>query len=152
MGPAKGETWHRNMSNREDTGESGTGPQVRGGVHPDLADALRKLGRVRAWAAHEEEYVEPSDDTLENAGRLLRKMFGAVPRRYFVYPMSDGEVAIDAPSKNGDSVIVYCNPDGSVWCSVDRGAGGEFQEWDSAEGLPDAFLCDVLAEMTDTGD
>lgn len=137
---------------RQGVGESDTSSLVPDSVHPDLADALYKLGRVRAWAAHEEEYVEPSDNTLANAEKLLRKMFGAVPRRYFVYPMSDGEVAIDAPSKNGDSVIVYCNPDGSVWCSVDRDAGGELREYDSIEGLPDAFLCNVLAEMSNTGD
>ncbi len=121
-------------------------------VPPELAEALFQLGRVRPWAASEEGYAVPSDDTLANAERLLRGMFDAVPRQYFVYPMSDGRVAIDAPRKNGDSAIVYCNPDGGVWCFVDRdGRGDEFREHGTAEGLPDAFLRDVLAEMADAG-
>lgn len=134
-----------------DPGKPDTEPQIQGNAHPDLAEALYQLGRVRPWAAYEEEYADPSDGTLANTEKLLRGMFKAVPRQYFVCPMSDGRVAIDAPRKNGDSAIVYCNPDGGVWCFVDRDGRDEFREYDTIEGLPDAFLCGVLAEMGDKG-
>ena len=60
----------------------------------DLADALLALDEVFD-AAREAGIAEPSQLAFENAKRLLKAMYDLSPRRFDVYPMPDGYIAVD---------------------------------------------------------
>lgn len=105
----------------------------------DLADAKIE--------AREKEFPLPSDVALENAERLLRSMYEMTPRRFEVYPMPDGEIAIDAPGGFGRSVLLLCASDGSALCMVNRNGEHRQAQYSTAAVLPDAFLRESLADM-----
>ena len=83
---------------------------------PDLVEALLDLYDARK-VAEEEGDVIPGEHALQNAERVLRAVYRAAPRPYSIYPMPDGDIAIDAHSPQGTKVIVMCDPDGvlDVW-------------------------------------
>ena len=99
--------------------------------------------------ARGEGFQPPSDEALRNAGRLLRDMYGMRSCRFEVYPTEDGEVAVSAPGGHGRSVLVLCDSDGGVRCSVNL--NGEHRravyDPDSAVKLPDGFMREALAAL-----
>ena len=119
---------------------------LAGDRHPDLCDALRDLEEARS-EAHEEGFAVPSDVALGNARRLLPAMYRLSPRRFEVYPMPDGEIAIDVPGGPGRSVLLLCGSDGGALCSVNMNGGHRRARYSDARGLPDGFVCDALAEL-----
>ena len=116
-----------------------------GKMPPNLADALADLHDAREEAA-EEEFTSPSDLALKNAERLLRAMYDILPCRYEVYPMPDGEIAIDAPMALGISVVAMCEPDGNALCFVHTDQDKERRRFPIAE-LPNDFLRNALLEL-----
>ena len=112
---------------------------------PNLSDALADLHDAREEAA-EEEFTSPSDLTLENAERLLRAMHEIFPCRYEVYPMPDGEIAIDAPMALGISIVAMCEPDGNALCFVHTDQSKERRRFPIAE-LPNDFLRHALLKL-----
>ena len=82
---------------------------------PDLVEALLDLYNSRK-VAEEDGDVIPEEHALQKAERVLRAVYRAAPRPYSVYPMSDGDIAIDAYTPQGTKVIVMCDPDGSARC------------------------------------
>ena len=60
-----------------------------------LAHALRDSGEVRD-EARAEGFPTPTDLAIKNANRLLKEMHPLSLHRFEVYPMPDGEIAIDA--------------------------------------------------------
>ena len=114
-------------------------------VPPNLADALADLRDARQEAA-EEEFTVPSDLALQNAECLLRAMHEILPCRYEVYPMPDGEIAIDTPTPFGTAVIATCEPDGSALCFVHTEQDKQYRRFPIAE-LPNDFLRDGLLEL-----
>ena len=119
---------------------------LAGDRHPDLCDALRDLEEARG-EAHEEGFAVPSDVALGNARRLLHAMYRLSPRRFEIYPMPDGEIAIDVPGGPGRSVLLLCNSDGGALCSVNMNGAHRRARYSDARGLPDGFVCDALAEL-----
>ena len=109
----------------------------------DLLDALLDLYNVRR-TAEEDGGVIPEEDVLHRAERVLRTMYIAFPRPYAVYPMPDGDIAIDAHSPHGTKVVVICDPDGSARCLTYM--EGEFQrkEYNDPSVLPDDFVTEAL--------
>ena len=83
---------------------------------PDLVEALLDLYSAPK-VAEEEGDVVPEEQALQKAERVLRAVYRADPRPYSVYPMSDGDIAIDAHTPHGTKVIVMCDPMGvlDVW-------------------------------------
>jgi hypothetical protein len=77
-----------------------------------LQGALDALSDVRS-VAQAEDCDEPSDLAIRNAEVVLRKMFELSDRTYDIYPMSGGEVAIDAGNR-GRRIGVFCYEDGRV--------------------------------------
>lgn len=114
-------------------------------VPPNLTDALADLHAAREEAA-DEEFTSPSDLTLQNAERLLRAMHEILPCRYEVYPMPDGEIAIDAPMALGISIVAMCEPDGNALCFVHTDQSKERRRFPIAE-LPNDFLRHALLEL-----
>ena len=113
---------------------------------PLLEDALRDLADAKI-EAREEGFPLPSDVALENAERLLRSMYEVTPRRFEVYPMPDGEIAIDAPGGFGRSVLLLCDSDGGALCMVNRNGEHRQAQYSTAAVLPDAFLRESLADL-----
>ena len=71
-------------------------PQVAHGAEHfpvRLADALRDLGEAKD-EARDKGFPTPADVAYENANRLLKEMYPLSRRRFEVYPMPDGEIAI----------------------------------------------------------
>ena len=110
---------------------------------PDLRDALRDLEGARD-EAREEGFPAPSDAALGNARRLLRAMYRMLPRRFEVYPMPDGEIAIHVPGGPGRSVILLCEPDGGALCLVNVDGKHRRARYADARGLPDGFVREAL--------
>ena len=117
----------------------------------ELNDALGDL-RNATDEASEEAFPFPSDVALANADRLLREMHRISPRRYEVYPTPDGEIAIDAPGEHGRSVLLLCNPEGGALCLVNMNGDHRRARYVTTERLPDRFLRDALAELSNESD
>ena len=110
---------------------------------PDLVEALLDLYSAPK-VAEEEGDVVPEEQALQKAERVLRAVYRADPRPYSVYPMSDGDIAIDAHTPHGTKVIVMCDPNGSARCLVH--IDGEFSQrsYDDPNIIPDRFIIDAL--------
>ena len=105
----------------------------------DLHEAVRE--------AEEEGYPIPSDIAVGNAERLLRDMYGVLPRRYEVYPTPDGEIAIDAPNGRGSSVILLCDSQGGALCLVNMDRIHRRKYYPSIDSLSDSFVYKSLMDL-----
>ena len=114
----------------------------------DLSEALSDLGQA-VDEAHDEGFRRPSDAALGNADRLLRDMYRLRGCRFEVYPTQDGEVAVSAPGGHGRSVLVLCDSDGGVLCSVNLNGQHRRAVYDpdSAVQLPDGFVREALVAL-----
>ncbi len=124
-------------------------PQVAHGAEHfpvRLAYALRDLGEVKDEAS-EEGFPAPTDVACKNANRLLKEMYRLSLRRFEVYPMPDGEVAIDASDGQGSSVLLLCDSDGGALCLVNMRGKHRRARYLSAHALPDGFVREALAEL-----
>jgi hypothetical protein len=131
--------------------------EARGGCFSASVDWMHDAHLLAALSDLEEAVDEargegfqpPSDEALRNAGRLLRDMYRMRRCRFEVYPTEDGEVAVSAPGGHGRSVLVLCDSDGGVRCSVNL--NGEHRravyDPDSAVKLPDGFVREALAAL-----
>ena len=119
---------------------------LAGDGYPDLCDALRDLEGARD-EAREEGFPVPSDTALRDARRLLRAMYRILPRRFEVYPMPDGEIAIDVPGGHGRSVILLCEPDGGALCLVNMDGRHRRARYADTHDLPDGFVCEALKDL-----
>lgn len=119
---------------------------LAGGLYPDLCDALHDLEGVRN-EAREEGIPVPSGMALGNARRLLHAMYRMLPRRFEVYPMPDGEIAIHVPGGPGRSVLLLCGSDGGALCSVNMDGAHRRARYSDTRRLPDGFVRDALAEL-----
>ena len=133
--------WASNQSN------SGTSWLTK--FEPSLSDSLGDLREARQEAS-EKEFQRPCDAVLANAERILIEMYQVRRMRYEVYPLEDGEVAIDAPGEGSTSVFVSCEPDGSALCIVNVGGKNQLQRYSATTELPDDFLTRGLRSLVST--
>lgn len=99
--------------------------------------------------AREEGFPRPTTISLETAARLLRELVSLSPRRYEVYPMPDGEIALHGGGR-GSSVILCCEPQGGVVCRVNLEGAHRRAAYDDAAHLPDAFVREALEQLDRT--
>ena len=97
--------------------------------------------------AREEEFPIPSQVAMANAGRLLSEMHQILPRRFEIYPTPDGEIAIDAATGHGRSVILLCDSEGGALCLANLLSSHQRMSYTSISDLPDDFLRKALAEL-----
>lgn len=116
-----------------------------------LADASRDLEEVKD-EARAEGFPTPTDVVFKNASRLLKETYRLSQRRFEVYPMPDGEIAIDASDGHGSSVLLLCDSDGGALCLVNRRGNHRRTRYSSADDLPDGFVREALAELEHQGD
>ena len=111
-----------------------------------LADALHDLDGI-AEEAKEEGFPVPEVAALNNAEQILRDLYAISPRRYEVYPMPDGEIAIDAPDCLGSSVLLLCDSGGGALCMVNMKGKHRRARYSTTEALPDGFIREAMAEL-----
>lgn len=112
--------------------------------HPRLEAALEDLKDCKE-EAREKDFPEPTETALRNAEKLLEKMYKRLPRRFEVYPMPNGAIAIQASHPPEIAVSVLCESDGGALCLVSASDDDSRRAWYSkAEVLPDGFLNDAL--------
>lgn len=111
-----------------------------------LNDALQDLDEVFD-AAREEGIPIPSLAAFDNAGRLLRAMYAITPRRFEVYPVADGYIAVDGRGGDGRAVALLCGSNGDALCLVTIDGQRRRAHYDTTRGLPDAFVRQALAEL-----
>ena len=116
----------------------------------DLRASLRDLDGATEEAA-EEGFPQPSRLALTNARRLLRDLYRLRPSRLEAYPTPDGEVAIVVPGGHGRSVLVLCDSQGGVLCSVNLDGQHRRARYDTATMLPDGFVREAVAELDEPG-
>ena len=123
-----------------------TSGDSNGQMPRDFSDALNDL-REASEEARGEGFPAPSELALSDAERLLKAMYKISPRRFEVYPTPDGEIAIDAPDGDGQSVPLLCEPDGGVLCLANLLDGHHSNSYPSADALPDKFLRKSLVAL-----
>lgn len=112
----------------------------------NLAESLCDLDEV-VDEAEEEGYPIPQKVALDNSKQLLMEIYAISPRRFEVYPMPDGEVAIDAPDGRGSSVLLLCDSDGGALCLVNMKGKHRRARYSSIETLPDGFVREAMAQL-----
>ena len=115
-------------------------------VPADLAEALQELAEVAA-DAEDDGFEPPSEVAFANAEGLLKAMYRVSPRRFAVYPESDGGIAIDARGPNGRIAVVSCESDGGVLCLVSIDGARRRARYSTAHELPDGFIREALAGL-----
>lgn len=116
-----------------------------------LAHALRDSGEVRD-EARAEGFPTPTDLAIKNANRLLKDVYRLSRHRFEVYPMPDGEIAIDASDGQGSSVLLLCDSEGGALCLVNLAGKHRRARYSSTYALPDVFVREALAELEPKGD
>lgn len=112
-----------------------------------LEDALADL-KSSPDEARDEDLPIPSNKALQNGEHVLRAVYSMWPRRFEVYPMPNGEVAIDAPAGPGRSILILCDSEGGALCSVNFDRTHRRAHYSNARVLPDGFLRDAIRDMT----
>ena len=115
-------------------------------VPADLNAALTDLAEVKEEALAD-GFLEPTEDAVHCAERLLRRSYKFIPQRYEIYPMPEGEVALDPPSGFKQSILFLCRPDGSVHCMLYLNGVHETFTFESEQVLPEQFLRETLLRL-----
>ena len=111
-----------------------------------LIEALHDLDSV-VEDAEDADYPVPEIIAFNNAEQLLNDLYAISPRHYGVYPLSDGEISIDAPNGKGSSVWFICYSKGDISCLVNIKGKHRRARYSSLEGLPDGFIREAMAEL-----
>lgn len=119
---------------------------VEAGFHVHINEALQELEDVDR-RVEENALTLPSVQAHSNARILIPRLCRLYPRRLSVYPLFDGEIAIEATVASRHSVLLSCEPDGSVLCLVNIRQRRRRAKYDSASELPDRFIGDALLEL-----
>lgn len=112
---------------------------------PNLEAALNDLTEIES-EARDAGYETPSSLAISGARYVVQAMHRIRSLRFHIYPMPDGEVAIDG-GERGTRIGVFCYPDGEVqyvgWIN------GECVEEQSSEArhIPSDFLRRALSEL-----
>ena len=117
---------------------------------PELDDALEDLRECQD-EAREKSFPIPTVTALNNAERLLKSLFSILPRRFEVYPMPSGAIAIQASKAPEVAISVLCESDGEALCLVSALDHSRRARYSTANYLPDGFLLDALQDLRRCG-
>ena len=134
-----------NWSTTQSRVESSTGTSTKSSDPPDLVEALLDLHSVQKVAEENGDLI-PEPDALPKVERVLRALYKNAPRPYAVYPMPDGDIAIDAHSPKGTKLVVICDPDGSARCLVYLNEKFDRREYKDPSVIPDSFIMEALSK------
>ena len=111
-----------------------------------LANTLRDLHEMND-KADEEGIPPPSELAVANANRLIRAIYDILPRQYLVELLPEGVIAITIPGGFRCSVMLLCESEGRVLCSVNMNGEHRRKRYSHARQLPDRFLRETLSEL-----
>ena len=111
-----------------------------------LANALRDLHEIND-EADAEGIPPPSESAITNADRLIRAIYDILPRQYLVELLPEGIIAITVPGGFQRSVMLLCESDSGVLCSVNMSGKHRRKRYAHADQLPDRFLSEALSEL-----
>ena len=111
-----------------------------------LANALRDLHEINE-EADEEGIPPPSESAIANADRLIRAIYDILPRQYLVELLPEGVIAITVPGGFRCSVMLLCESEGGILCSVNMNGEHQRKRYPHVDQLPDRFLHDALSEL-----
>ena len=116
------------------------------GFRVPLAQALDELDQV-VDEAQSEGYEIPSSIAIANAESIIKCIYDNLLHPLQVYPMPDGEVAIDITNGKGSSVLLLCNSDGGALCLVNIDGNQRRAHYSTSDALPDGFISEALDEL-----
>ena len=120
-------------------------PKPMGDLPEALRQALDVLSNIKL-VAQEDGCVEPSDLAVSNARFVLEEMFNVSPVFYDIYPMSDGEIAIDVGNQE-NRIGVFCYPDGKMQYVVSLNDKQQDIRRDGVWDIPIADLAIALGRL-----
>ena len=103
-------------------------------VEPDAGylELVREdISGVVAWAQETDELI-PTDIAIDNAYRVIERVFWAWPQRFDVYPL-DGTVAIDSEAVDQAFVMILCKSDGSISAMGDLTGKSQRKDYDGRD-------------------
>ena len=111
----------------------------------DFTEALLDLYDVKR-TAEENGSVVPEMVLVHSAEDVLRAMYAADPRPFTIYPMPDGDIAIDAHSPQGTKLVVMCEPNGGARCLFYHNDKFTRKEYSNLGIIPDNFIREALSK------
>lgn len=111
-----------------------------------LANALLDLHEIND-EADEEGIPPPSESAIANADSLIRKSYDILPRQYLVELLPEGVIAITIPGGFRCSVMLLCESEGGILCSVNMNGKLQRNRYTHVDQLPDKFLRDALSKL-----
>ena len=111
-----------------------------------LANALLDLHEIND-EADEEGIPPPSESAIANADRLIRAIYDILPRQYLVELLPEGVIAITIPGGFRCSVMLLCESEGGILCSVNMNGKHQRNRYTHVDQLPDRFLHDALSKL-----
>lgn len=112
------------------------------GPRSDLTDVVRVLDEAKAET---EENGWPSSARAHRSARSL--LVRMIP--LLTSPLFDSEIAIEAVVASRGSVLLSCEPDGTVLCLVNIDRRSRHAKYETADPLPDEFLRGALSELNE---
>ncbi len=116
------------------------------GFRVQLAQALEELDQV-VDEAQSEGYEIPSSTAIDKAEYIIKCIYDNLLHPFQVYPMPDGEVAIDVANGDGSSVLILCCSDGGTLCFVNINGNQRRAHYSNSDALPDGFMHEALEEL-----
>ena len=112
-------------------------------VLPELADALTDLNEI-VVESEEKGFEVPSESACQLAEQLLRTMYAISPRRFEIYPMPNGEIAIDGHDSQRRRIIVFCGASGGIRCLTNADGKRDSYSDSSPHGMMGSFIQGAL--------
>ena len=119
------------------------------GFRVPLTQALEVLDQV-VDEARSEGYETPNSIAIVHARRIVKRLYDNLVYPIQVYPMPDGEVAVDVTNGDGSSVLILCCSDGGTLCFVNIDGNQRRAHYSISDILPDGFMQEALEELQQT--
>ena len=111
-----------------------------------LKKSINDLNEVLTLA-EEEEGPTPPESIVIKARSILEGLCSKAPRKYMVYLMPDGAVAIDTRGVGNDGALMTLNNNGTVCCSGEKNGRDWHHDYSDSNPLDDPVLLRELNEL-----
>ena len=115
-------------------------------VPPEILDQLHSVQDE----ARDEGYPAPSDEAVERAKKILRRVYQIAPQPYTIYPGERGEIVIDARRSPAGAFVLLCHETETWGIATVRDT--PFRTWFREWGEPsEGFVKATIAALSATG-
>jgi hypothetical protein len=112
-------------------------------IEEQLSDALADLTEI-VEESEEKGFLAPTESARQLAEQLLISMFAISPRRFEVYPMPKGEIAIDGHDGYGRRIVVFCESGGGLRCLTNDNGKRDSYSGSNPQGTVGPFIREAL--------